>query len=228
MITNRIIWIIKLIIVIIGFYFLSNNCAKDKEPEAEPTTVTDIDGNVYNIVRIENQLWMRENLKTTRLNNGKIITLASDHWFFDEEPSRCFYNNDGASYRDTYGLLYNMYAVYTEKLCPVGWHVPTFKDWEILTNNWYGGYGGKLKETGTSHWISPNTGADNSTGFTAVPGGQRLMDGSYSGLGYQAHYWIDNNPSGAENIEMYYDNTHVFPQGASKWSGLSVRCIKDK
>ena len=212
---------------LICFLFLFNTCTKDKEPETDPTTVTDIDGNVYNTVKIGNRLWMVENLKTSKLNDGKIITLAPDHWFFDGEPSRCYYNNDGASYRDTYGTLYNMYAVYTEKLCPVGWHVPSIDEWNILINSYLPGPGGELKESGISHWNSPNTGANNNTGFTALPGGQRLMGGSFSGLGNQAHYWINNNPRGALNVEMFYNNTYAYQQGASKWSGLSVRCIKD-
>ncbi len=93
-------------------------CNRHEEPEPEITTVSDIDGNVYPVVKIFTRFWMAENLKTTRLNNGTRITLASDHWFFDKEPSRGFFNNDGSSFREKYGTLYNMYAAYTGKLCP--------------------------------------------------------------------------------------------------------------
>jgi uncharacterized protein (TIGR02145 family) len=211
---------------ILNFLNLFNRCSNDNNPDDEPATVTDIDGNVYNTVKIANRLWTVENLKVSKLNDGTSITLASDNWFFDEEPSRCYYNNDGSSFKDTYGALYNMYAVYTKKLCPIDWHVPPSDEWKLLIN--YHLAGGELKESDTNHWYSPNTGANNNTGFTALPGGQRLMDGSFSELGYQAHFWIDNSPAGAINIEMFYNNTYAYEQGASKWSGLSVRCIKDK
>jgi uncharacterized protein (TIGR02145 family) len=207
---------------------LTYGCKKATEPDTEITSVTDYDGNVYPVVKIFNQYWMAENLKTTRLNDGTPITLASDHWFFDKQPSRCFYNNDGASFRDTYGMLYNMYAAYTGKLCPVGWHVPKQSDWNTLSGYLTGHLaGGKLKETGTENWSSPNTGADNSTGFTARPGGQINQDGTFSGLGNYGRWWIDNSPAGAIIAEIRYDSQALYWNGSGIYFGHSVRCIKD-
>lgn len=203
-------------------------CNRDEEPEPEITTVTDFDGNVYPVVKIFTRFWMAENLKTTRLNDGTPITLASDHWFFDKEPSRCFYNNDGSSFRETYGMLYNMYAVYTGKLCPAGWHVPKETEWNTLIGYLGGSVaGGKLKEAGTEHWISPNTGADNSTGFSALPGGQIQIGGVFKGMGSEGIWWIDNSPSGALTIQMTYDSPGIYYYGSGIYFGHSVRCIKD-
>jgi len=221
---TKIIHIPVIILVLIS----STGCNRKEEPEPEITSVTDYDGNIYPVVKIFTQYWMTENLKTTRLNDGKPITLASDHWFFDKEPSRCFYNNDGASYRNPYGMLYNMYAVYTGKLCPAGWHVPKQTEWNTLI-----GYlgsnvaGGKLKETGTAHWISPNTGADNSTGFSALPGGQIQIGGVFTGMGSEGIWWIDNSPAGALTIQLTYNSAGLFYYGSGIYFGHSVRCIKD-
>jgi uncharacterized protein (TIGR02145 family) len=222
----------KKILHIILIFLLNIPCAiiscDREDPEPESKTVTDIDGNVYHVVKIFTQYWMAENLKTTRLNDGKPITLASTNWFFDKEPSRCFYNNDGAAFRDDYGMLYNMYAVYTGKLCPVGWHVPKETEWNTLSG-YLQGYlaGGKLKEAGTEHWNSPNTGADNSTGFSALPGGQIDMGGTFSGMGTFGRWWVDNSPAGAIVVEMRYNSAALYPYGSGIYFGHSVRCIKD-
>jgi len=217
-------------IMLFGLLCLTG-CEKKKEPESESNTVTDYDGNVYPTVKIFTQTWMAENLKTSRLNDGKMITLVPDSWNWDflDEPKRCYYNNYGNAYRDVYGQLYNQYAVRSGKLCPVGWHVPTLSDWGTLI-----GYlgtestaGGKLKESGTEHWLSPNSGADNSSGFTALPGGMRTSDGTFTGIGSLGIWWIDNNTAGALNLEVFYNKSYTFFQGYTKYYGLSVRCIKD-
>ncbi|MBI5010148.1 MAG: fibrobacter succinogenes major paralogous domain-containing protein, partial [Bacteroidia bacterium] len=137
--------------------------------------VSDIDGNVYQTVTIGTQVWMKENLKTTKLNDGIALPNVIDNaaWAALTTTGYCWYNNDATTYKSTYGALYNWYAVNTGKLCPIGWHVPSDDEWTLLTT-FRGGYsvaGGKLKETGTLHWTSPNTGATNETGFTALPGG---------------------------------------------------------
>jgi uncharacterized protein (TIGR02145 family) len=136
--------------------------------------VTDIDGNVYNTVTIGDQVWMAENLKTTKLNDGTSISNAIDNiaWASLSTPGYCWFINNRATY-EIYGALYNWYAVYTDKLCPTGWHVPSNSEWTTLTDHLGGAEvaGGKLKESGSSHWASPNTGATNVTGFTALPGG---------------------------------------------------------
>jgi uncharacterized protein (TIGR02145 family) len=170
-----------LLLLIIVFSMLTYSCKKDDtNNDPEPGgTVTDIDGNVYHTVTIGTQTWMVENLKTTHYRDGEAIPYVTDSaiWNGLSTPAYCFYNNDAVANKATYGALYNWYTASSPKLCPVGWHVPTDAEWTTLMT-YLGGQivaGGKLKEQGTAHWNSPNTGADNSTGFTAVPGGCRTM-----------------------------------------------------
>ena len=139
-------------------------------------TVTDVDGNVYNTVTIGTQCWLQENLKTTKYKDGTSIPLVTDNsaWGSLSTPGYCWYNNDD-TYKNTYGALYNYYTVLTNNLCPSGWHVATEREWSTLVT-YLGGAsiaGGKLKESGTTHWVTPNTGANNETGFIALPGGRR-------------------------------------------------------
>ena len=157
----------------------------------KPQLVTDADGNIYHIVTIGTQTWMVENLRTTKFNDGTAIPNITDNktWQGLNSPGVCSYDNT-SNYNmiNTYGLLYNWYSVNTAKLAPKGWHVPTDAEWKTLTE-YLGGNsvaGGKLKEVGTTHWYSPNTGADNSSGFTALPGGYRDYDGTFSRVGYTA------------------------------------------
>jgi uncharacterized protein (TIGR02145 family) len=142
--------------------------------------ITDADGNYYNIVTIGTQTWMAENLETTKYNDGNNIPNISDNvaWSNLTTPGYCWYNNDDSTYKNLYGALYNWYTVNRGKLCPIGWHVPTDAEWTTLTT-YLGGEsvaGGRLKETGTMHWVSPNVGAINETGFTALPGSCRDFD----------------------------------------------------
>ena len=154
-----------------------------------PETFTDIDGNVYHAVVIGTQTWMVENLKTTKYSNGDPIPTAVTSL---TPGAYCMYNNDAVTYKADYGALYNWYAVADSRnIAPAGWHVPTKTDWTTLTD-YLGGESvasGKLKENGSSHWLTPNTGATNSSGFTALPGGfyNYYYDNSY-GVGLRG-YW---------------------------------------
>ena len=156
-------------------------------------TVTDIDGNLYYAVIIGSQCWMAENLKTTKYRNGDAIPNVTDNttWSALITGALCNYNND-ANNMTTYGRLYNWYAVSDSRnIAPVGWHVPTDVELTTLTD-YLGGLsiaGNKLKEPGTTHWASPNTGAVNETGFTALPGGYRVSSGSFSNLGNNGYWW---------------------------------------
>jgi len=195
-------------------------------------TVTDIDGNVYNTVTIGTQVWMVENLKVTHYNNGTAIPLVTDGtaWTSLTTPGYCWYNNNYVTYGSVYGALYNWYTVNTGNLCPAGWHVPTDAQWTILTD-YLGGLsvaGGKLKETGTTHWAIPNTGATNESGFTALPGGWRGYDGSFHDITYTGYWWsATQNGTSAWERELYQGNTTVCRISNSKFAGCSVRCIKD-
>ncbi|MDD4383922.1 MAG: fibrobacter succinogenes major paralogous domain-containing protein [Bacteroidales bacterium] len=186
-------------------------------------TITDIDLNQYSTVVINDQCWMRENLKTTKLNDGSEIgtewsLLGTPAYAMHEEP--------------IYGAAYNGYTVALDNLCPAGWHVPSKDDFEDLIT-FLGGEevaGGKLKETGDTHWYSPNTGATNESGFTGLPGGSYY--GSYFAEMHDNGYWWTNTSQAGEDqvtnvFKLYlnkYDSTaRVYTDDAN--SGQSVRCI---
>jgi uncharacterized protein (TIGR02145 family) len=196
-------------------------------------TVTDIDDNIYNTVTIGLQLWMAENLKTTRFSDGTAIPLVTDKTAWDNltTPGFCWYNNDEATYKATYGALYNWYNINTGNLCPAGWHVPTDAEWTILTN-YLGGEsvaGGKLKEAGTAHWESPNIGATNETSFTALPGGFREYFGMFETVGGFFRCWSSSESSTRDAWSRVVDrgNSDVYIDRDDKRTGSSVRCIQD-
>ncbi|MBK7629084.1 MAG: DUF1566 domain-containing protein [Bacteroidales bacterium] len=196
-------------------------------------TVTDIDGNVYNTVTIGTQIWMKENLKTTRYRDGSIIPYEPDKtlWYALSSGAYCWYNNDQATYKETYGGLYNFYAtVDNRNLCPNGWHVPTNAEWTALTD-FLGGTsvsGGKLKEAGTSHWLNPNTGATNETGFAALPGGYRYNPENYTFIGSTGFWWSSTESSLSNSWLRFLssDNPYVSESSWDKRYGYSVRCIQ--
>jgi len=195
-------------------------------------SLSDIDGNEYATVEIGSQVWMAEPLATSSYSDGTAIPLVTSNteWSNLTSPGYCFYNNDEATYGATYGALYNWYAVNAGNLCPDGWHVPTTDDWSILISNIGGAdQAGKLKEAGTVHWNSPNTGATNETGFTALPGGYRLSNGGYVNMGAWGHWWLPVQVD--EDLAWYmylsYDNTNITLTQFNKKIGLSIRCIED-
>ncbi|NTW32173.1 MAG: hypothetical protein HGB12_06050 [Bacteroidetes bacterium] len=196
-------------------------------------TVTDYDNNTYNSISIGTQCWMKENLKTTHYNNGSSILYISDNstWASNTTGARSYYNNtDTATYKATYGGLYNGYAAIKTNICPTGWHVPTDAEWTTFTTYLGGvsGAGGKLKETGTTHWSSPNTGATNETGYTALSSGNRNSDGTYASLG-EIGYWWSRTYAGsyAYQRSVTYNNSDVGRYNSRMANGLSVRCLKD-
>jgi len=187
----------------------------------------------YKNVTIGKQVWIAEKLKVKKLNDTTGIPLVTDAaaWSKLSTSGYCWYNNDAATYKGTYGALYNWYSVNTGKLCPVGWHVPRDADWTILIT-FLGGFdvaGGKLKEIGTSHWSSPNIDATNEYGFTAVSGGVINSDGSSSNVGIACGWWPATENSGtlATFWSVYNYNSVVLNNNANKRCGASVRCIKD-
>jgi uncharacterized protein (TIGR02145 family) len=198
-------------------------------------TMMDYDGNIYYTVKIGTQTWMVENLKVTHYRNGNPIANITDSatWTSLSSGAYCWYNNDIAN-KTTYGALYNWFTVNdSRKIAPSGWHVPTYADWIIL-NQYLGGYevaGGKMKESGLVHWAEPNAGADNSSGFTALPSGLRSWDGTYYNLFYTCTFW-----SATENADdvsrawrngIYYIYPNSLPGDDLKQYGYSIRCIKD-
>ena len=195
--------------------------------------VEDIDGNVYIKVTIGAQSWLSENLKVTKYNDGSPISNITDNseWGSSTNGAYCWYNNNATSTKDTYGALYNWNAVNTRKLCPAGWHVPTVGEWDALINylKGEGVAGGKLKDTGIEHWVSPNTGATNETGFTALPSGIRNNSGDYGYVGSLSTWWSSEeyDTNSAYVYSISYNNSIVVRHLDLKYMGFSVRCLKD-
>ncbi len=205
-------------------------------------TVTDYDGNVYQTVKIGNQWWMAENLKVTHYRNGNAIPNVTEAWASLSTGAYCDYDNDVNNVA-TYGRLYNWYAVADSRnIAPAGWHVPTDEEWKQLemylgmsqaeadATGWRGtDEGGKLKESGTTHWFSPNTGATNESGFTALPGGYRDPGGSFASMVYTAYFWSSTefDSGGARNRSTGYSSSQVNRNYDFKRCGFSVRCVRD-
>ncbi|MEI6050132.1 MAG: fibrobacter succinogenes major paralogous domain-containing protein [Bacteroidota bacterium] len=199
-------------------------------------TVTDIDENVYNTVTIVSQVWMAENLKTTKYNDGTDIPLVNDAaaWNALTTPGYCWLNNDKAANKATYGALYNYYVVDVasngnKNVCPTGWHVPTNGEWTDLTTSLGGepGAGGKLKEAGTAHWQTPNTGATNETGFTVLPAGGRGFE--FGVTGTDGNFWTSTEyeTHSAWVRFISFSNSNVHTQFTGKLNGNSIRCLKN-
>jgi uncharacterized protein (TIGR02145 family) len=200
--------------------------------EKKEDKITDVDDNVYTSVTIGSQVWMAENLKTTKYNDGNEILGTGEAWAGTDTGAYCWYDNDVLTYKNVYGALYNWYAVNTGKLCPKGWHVPSDAEWTTLTT-FLGGdlvAGGKLKEKGTVHWNSPNSGATNETGFTALPGGQ-FRAGQFNNIGHDGIWWSATTSDDSEILAwwrlMSAGTTAVIREDYSKRGGYSVRCLKD-
>lgn len=198
-----------------------------------PDAVSDVDGNFYNTIKIGNQVWLAEDLKVSRLNDGTPVKQEKDPklWISTKDPAWCWYANDSANYSFPRGKLYNWYAVNTGKLCPQGWHVPSNREWEDL-QIYLGGdsvAGGKMKTTGTFFWRSPNVGATNETGFSAIPGGYRDGTGQYTYSTMFNRWWSLTvfPPEGAYTWYVYHGQKNLYQQGDLKLFGNSVRCLKD-
>jgi uncharacterized protein (TIGR02145 family) len=229
------IWYVSIII----FTILLTNCKKENNSNDSNSllTVTDIDGNVYHTIAIGTQIWMVENLKTTRYRNGDFIPTTTPSTFnISNETSpkyqwAYFGNNSNIA---TYGRLYTWASVVDiRNISPIGWHVPTDAEWTTLTTNLGGESiaGGKLKENGTIHWHSPNTGATNEKSFTALPSGFRNPDGWYNSIGFNCSWW-SSTESESDTVSAYlrtilFNDSIIFRPMCWRLHGFSVRCIKD-
>ncbi|MFN6073062.1 MAG: fibrobacter succinogenes major paralogous domain-containing protein, partial [Bacteroidota bacterium] len=193
---------------------------------------TDVDINTYNTVQIGQQCWMKENLKTSRYRNGDLIpVVVYSAWGVLTTGGRDWYSGDSTAYEYPYGNLYNWYAVGDSRgLCPTGWHVPTDAEWTILTTNLGGESvaGGRLKSTSSFYWGSTNTEADNLTGFSALPGGERSTGGSNVNKGSNAAFWSATDyGSNAWFRYLRFGDGMMTRGGYGKTYGASVRCLKD-
>ncbi|HPS11806.1 MAG TPA: fibrobacter succinogenes major paralogous domain-containing protein [Prolixibacteraceae bacterium] len=201
---------------------------------AQNNTVVDIDSNVYHTVTIGRQVWMVENLRTARYRNGDPIhyVTMTPEWINLTSGACCDYDNT-ISNGENYGKLYNWYAVNdNRKIAPEGWHVPSAAEWDTLIT-YLGGEkiaGGKLKEKGNHHWLNPNTGATNESGFTALPGGNRYFSGQFLQQGIFGFWWSSTRYSSgyAYFISLNHEEKGLGYYKFLKWNGgLSVRCVKN-
>ena len=191
----------------------------------------DAESNIYRTVQIGDQVWTVENLRTTKYMNGNDIRLVTDHNIWDDltTPAYCRYDNDN----DQYGLLYNWWVVDPEnpsKIAPEGWRVPTREDWQALFN-YLDGNGGKMKTTGTSDWKTPNEGATNESGFSALPGGFRIKL-YFIDIGESAVWWSTSQDSRYATLAYasslkYNEWSHETSHRADKFFGCSIRLIKE-
>jgi len=220
------------------FLMVTISCSKkansDQTPTSE-TTVTDIEGNVYPTISICNKIWMAKNLNVSKYKNGELIPQVTDptQWKNLTSGAWCYYNNDPVN-GVVYGKLYNWFAVNDPRgLAPVGWHILSNDDRIALVNCLGGGNiaGGKMKEAGTTHWISPNSDATNSSSFTGLPGGYRSGIGTSLDIGQHTYWWsstlTDTSIGSAWDIDLTYDSGVTTSAGSDKNDGFSVRCVKD-
>jgi uncharacterized protein (TIGR02145 family) len=213
-----------------------------------PGSVTDASGNTYPTVTIGTQVWMAENLRTTKYRDGSNIPVVTDNtqWANNwnngnplQQPMMCWYNNDQATYTaNKFGALYNWYTINpatngNKNVCPTGWHVPTDEEWTTLTT-FLGGEsvaGGKMKSTGTQYWQSPNTGATNSSGWSGLPCGARTTDNQlFWGIGVVANWWSSSDENSSSAITRYMSYNYAGTGRGDydrKAYGLSVRCLRD-
>ena len=211
--------------------FLLNNCTKsdDKPTDVPQPTVTDIDGNVYHVVTIGTQVWMVENLKTTRYRNGDPLPYVSSATMWPFTVPGAYANYDNYSgIGDEYGRLYNWQAVTDSRnLAPVGWHVPSDAEWTILTDFLGGEMAAGVKMKSKNGWGQGN--GTNESGFTALPGGTTGFD-NYYGIYDIGSWWSSTETSVAGNAwtrYLSYDSDQITRYSNSGYFGKSVRCIKD-
>ncbi len=201
----------------------------------DTSSVSDMDGNNYRTVKLWDKWWMAENLRVTSFADGSPIPQVTDNtaWTGLTGPGYCWYNNDSASHQGSYGILYNWHTVNAGNLCPTGWRVPTYDEWTMLIDH-LGSLtiaGGMLKEIGTNRWNSPNTGATDEAGLTALPGGLRRTSGTFYGMGSTGTWWSSTESpydvSMASNLNLYSGSSNAGFRSDGKNQGSSVRCIKD-
>ena len=196
--------------------------------------MSDIDGNIYPTVQIGTQLWLQKNVSVSKYKNGDIIPQITDpsQWASLTSGAWCWYNNDSATYGATYGKLYNWYAARDPRgLAPEGWHVPTDMEWMTLTDFLGGAVvaGGKMKEGGTIHWNSPNTGATNESGFSGLPGPARLNNGQLDDIGSLGSWWssTESGSTTAWSRYLHSSSSSMYGSENTKEDGFSVRFMKN-
>ncbi len=199
-------------------------------------SVADVDGNSYTTIKINQQVWLGQNLNTSHFRNGDPIpeVTTDEAWEkagTEQKPAWCYYENS-TDQGKTYGKLYNWYAVNDPRgLAPKGYHIPTVQDWNTMSSSLGGGdkAGGKLKEKGMTHWKSPNTEATNSSGWNGLPGGLNYSFGTFVGVGSTGYWWtsVEDGEVTANVYSLSFENSTLYDLFLNKGVGLSVRCIRD-
>jgi len=229
------------LMLLVGLCCLCISCKKDNTPVVDPPeTITDVDGNIYTTVMIEDQCWMAENLKTERYRNGDTIPtgLSNAAWEATTSGAAAVFDEIPAN-KATYGLLYNWYAVNDVRgICPDGWKVPSEEEWKTLTDTLggTGSAGGAMKTTGTyvtgtGLWTNPNFGATNSSGFSGLPVGLRLPNGNFGSFSHYGNWWTatesEFSTDNAWRRALYHGDRTVYRNHVKKEVGFSVRCLKE-
>ena len=236
---DLLILILLLLVIIASGYFIWKGNDSTQKVEVEAAILETKIEPIISSVKIGDQEWQSKNLDVDRFRNGDLIphAIKDEEWKAArerKEPAWCYYSND-AENGELYGKLYNWYAVNDPRgLAPEGWHLPADNEWTVLTD-YLGGKdmaGGKMKSTETAFWISPNTGATNESGFSALPGGLRYFDGSFSGIKDFAFFWsaAENKENSSWNRYLYNSNRSVlriYNFLDDKSVGASVRCLRD-
>jgi len=252
-------------------FLIMPSCTKEATPEIETrevvivdsllsdNVIADMDGNEYDTVKIGEQWWMAENLRTTRYNDGESIPYGwpldpdNDEWNLPTTPGYCWYNNDTAN-KVPHGALYNWLTVNTGKLCPVGWHVPTSAEWNVLrdyltankitfddestdvaksiasTSGWDipqpWEYRGTIIPV-PEGYVGKNQATNNRYGFNGYPSGLRAFQDRFMGLGQIAVWWSATGPDNPWDFSINYDGTDINQGSDYKRNGFSVRCVKN-
>ena len=227
------------VIVIMALVLILTGCTEEEvvqdTTERNEGSLKDIEGNSYQTVKIGEQEWMAENLKTTKLNDGTEIPLVLDNdaWKNLTGMAHTYYDDD-EKYINSDGLLYNFFTAQNDNLCPQGWHVPSNAEFETLIDHLGGSSvaAEKMKLTGTEFWDDPNL-ANNESGFAALGAGKVSENAVYSSRGNYAHFWTSSTADGnsskvfAKRIRLVHENTVVGLGIAIKNNGYSIRCVKD-
>jgi uncharacterized protein (TIGR02145 family) len=220
------------IITIIGSCSKYSTCPPNKDGSCSECPTPPPPAIEY--VTIGSQVWMLKNLDVSTYRNGDLMPEVTDPnlWVGLTTGAWCWYNNDSATYASTYGKLYNWYAVNDSRgLAPTGWHIPSDVEWTTLST-YLGGdavAGGAMKETGTIHWVAPNTGATNTSGFTGLPGGGRDDRGEFVFIENDGYWWSSTELNLTEAWSRYlgFYGGLIGRTNTTKQLGFSVRCLRD-
>lgn len=230
---KRILILIAIIYQSLNLLYSQNNHNLQKDSYAY-----DIDGNMYDLVKIGNQIWFGENLKVTRYNDGEAINIITNDtlWSNDMIPAMCWHNND-SNLADKYGGYYNWYVVSSGKLCPSGWHVPGRNEWDTLIEFLGGAANNSGKLKAHDDWKKfMDIEISNEYKFSGIPAGNRYLNGKFVNTSLKAYWWsstalgvkiVDLSAERAWGFSLEYGTNHILSHYHEKGNGFSIRCIKD-